>query len=282
IMGHVCAFHGNVELTERGNFHGHFIIWLLGGINPSEVHSKMASDPLFQKNFFQFFESIIHHHLPEMDLAPDPESEPRTQRPPKPFTDEVGGIKDEDWKEIFNSEIKLCGEALQRHTCRKVCHKYGHIDDCRFQFPHDIIKQSYFDPETNSIFLLCLDGTVNNFNPYILVFCRHNHDIKCILSGKAAKAAMFYITGYITKMDLTTYEMISLLSRAVASFHENCSADSPEGKARSLLHKRLSQLACQQQIHQQQAVRYVRGLGDSISSHKTVPMMSSLPPTKGA
>ncbi|KDQ05500.1 hypothetical protein BOTBODRAFT_92493, partial [Botryobasidium botryosum FD-172 SS1] len=71
------------------------------------------------------------------------------------------------------------------------------------------------DPETNSIFLLCLDGTVNNFNPYILVFCRHNHDIKCILSGKAAKAAMFYITDYITKMDLTTYEMISLLSKAV-------------------------------------------------------------------
>ncbi|KDQ09730.1 hypothetical protein BOTBODRAFT_73498, partial [Botryobasidium botryosum FD-172 SS1] len=71
------------------------------------------------------------------------------------------------------------------------------------------------DPATNSIYLLCLDGDVNYFNPYILVFCRHNHDIKCILSGRAARAAIFYITDYVTRMALTTYEMFSLLSKAV-------------------------------------------------------------------
>ncbi|KIM58074.1 hypothetical protein SCLCIDRAFT_43455, partial [Scleroderma citrinum Foug A] len=74
---------------------------------------------------------------------------------------------------------------------------------------------SYFDSDTKSIVLMCHDGTVNNFNPYILVCCRHNHDLKCILSGKAAKAAMFYISDYITKMDTKTYEMLSLLSHAV-------------------------------------------------------------------
>ncbi|KIK34069.1 hypothetical protein CY34DRAFT_28013, partial [Suillus luteus UH-Slu-Lm8-n1] len=52
-------------------------------------------------------------------------------------------------------------------------------------------------------------------SPHVLVFCRHNHDLKCILSSKAAKAAMFYITDYITKSDLKTHEMLSLLSRAV-------------------------------------------------------------------
>ncbi|KAI6008498.1 hypothetical protein EDC04DRAFT_2965114, partial [Pisolithus marmoratus] len=56
------------------------------------------------------------------------------------------------------------------------------------------------------------DGTINYFNPYILVFCCHNHDLKCILSGKSAKAAMFYISDYITKMGLKTYEMLTLLS----------------------------------------------------------------------
>ena len=40
---------------------------------------------------------------------------------------------------------------------------------------------------------------MNFFNPYILVMCQHNHDIKCILSGKAAKAAKFYITDVLTK-----------------------------------------------------------------------------------
>ncbi|KIJ25885.1 hypothetical protein M422DRAFT_142274, partial [Sphaerobolus stellatus SS14] len=71
------------------------------------------------------------------------------------------------------------------------------------------------DSETNSVVLLCRDSTVNYHNAYILVFCRHNHDLRCILSGKAAKAAMFYITDYITKMDLKTYQLLSLMSHAV-------------------------------------------------------------------
>ncbi|KIK32987.1 hypothetical protein CY34DRAFT_100445, partial [Suillus luteus UH-Slu-Lm8-n1] len=113
------------------------------------------------------------------------------------------------------TEIKRCGEVLQRHRCRPVCHKYGNEDRCRFQFPHEIVDVSSFDSETNSVALACRDPTVNYFNPYILMFCRHNHDIKCILSGRGAKAAMFYISEYITKMDVKTYEVLSLLSRAV-------------------------------------------------------------------
>jgi len=147
--------------------------------------------------------------------------------------------------------------------------------ETRFQYPHEVVPESHFDSDTNSVVLKCLDSMVNYFNRYILVYCRHNHDIKCILSGKAAKAAMFYITDYITKMDVKTYEMLSLLSRAVSAV--SSPSDSPaKDKARSLLHKCLAQFSRQQQIHAQQAARYLRGHGDSISSHKTVPMMSGL------
>jgi hypothetical protein len=170
----------------------------------------------------------------------------------------------------------MCGEALQRHECRKVCHKYGNDDRCRFLFPHEVVESSYFDPETNSIFLLVRDGTINYFNPYLLVFCRHNHDIKCILSGKAAKAAMFYITDYITKSDLKTHEMLSTLSRAVANLGDSPDNKSAVVRSKRLLHKCLSQFTQQQQIHAQQAARYLRGLDDSIPSHKTVPMLSAL------
>ncbi|KAG1782954.1 hypothetical protein EV702DRAFT_958846, partial [Suillus placidus] len=116
-----------------------------------------------------------------------------------------------EWESVMNTEIKRCGETLQCHRCRRVCHKYGHESDCRFLFPHEVVEESYFDPKSKAVVLKCLDGTVNYFNPYVLVFCRHNHDLKCILSGKAAKATMFYITDYITKSDLKTHEMLSLL-----------------------------------------------------------------------
>ena len=108
-----------------------------------------------------------------------------------------------------------------------------------------------------------------------LVFCRHNHDLKCILSGKAAKASSFYITDYITKMGPKTYEMLSLLSKAVSNMPE-LKDHSATSNAKILLHKCLSQFTRQQQIHGQQAARYIRGKGDGISSHLTKPMMLAI------
>ena len=279
ILGKLEAFYGSSEFTDRGMLHGHFLLWLLGGLNPSEVHRKMSDDPGFQERFFAFFEEIIHHHLPDIELNVEKSFEPRTERPPKP----PGPVADSDldvlgeWESVFCTQIKTCGEVLQRHECRKVCHKYGNDNRCRFLFPHEVVEVSYFDLETNSIFLLCRDGTVNYFNPYLLVFCRHNHDIKCILSGKAAKAAMFYITDYITKGDLKTHEMLSLLSRAVANLSDSPNeSESPLIRSKVLLHKCLSQFTRQQQIHAQQAARYLRGQDDSIPSHKTISMLSAL------
>jgi hypothetical protein len=70
------------------------------------------------------------------------------------------------WESAFVTEIKTCGEILQRHVCRAVCHKYGNDNCCRFLFPHEVVEASYFDPETNSVVLMCRDSTVNYFNPY--------------------------------------------------------------------------------------------------------------------
>jgi hypothetical protein len=276
ILGKLEAFYGSSEFTERGILHGHFLLWLLGGLNPAEVHRRMHDDD-FQERFFAYFEDVIHHHLPEIEMDVDKSFEPRVERPPKPPPPDATLQMLNEWESVFCTQIKMCGEILQRHSCRKVCHKYGNDDRCRFLFPHEIVEASHFDPETNSIFLLVRDGTVNYFNPHLLVFCRHNHDIKCILSGKATKAAMFYITDYITKSDLKTHEMLSLLSRAIANLGESSEDhESPLTRLKRLLHKCLSQFTRQQQIHAQQAARYLRGLNDSIPSHETVPMLSAL------
>jgi len=76
-----------------------------------------------------------------------------------------------EWNDDFVYEIKTCGEVLQRHFCRKVCHKYGNEGKCRFLFPHSVVEKSFFDKDSNSVVLMCQDPTVNYYNPYILVFC---------------------------------------------------------------------------------------------------------------
>jgi len=209
IFGRLRAYYGTAEFTERGQLHGHFLLWLDGGLNPSDVHTKMKLDSEWRDQFFEFFEDIIHHHLPDTDDVLLPNYEPRTQRPPDP--------DDPAFDADFIADVKLSGEALQRHICRDVCHKYGHVNDCRFLFPHEIVEHSYFDENTNSIILKCLDGTINYYNPLLLVCCRHNHDLKCILSGKSAKAAMFYISDYITKNDEKMHQVLTMLSKAVAA-----------------------------------------------------------------
>jgi hypothetical protein len=174
ILGHLKAYYGTAEYTERGSLHGHFIIWLDGGVNPKILHERMKRDNDFETHFFEFFENINHHHLPDIGVDIDKNFEPHTQWPPCPTqlteNSELPLEWIDDWNEIFVSEIKACGEVLQRHECRAVCHKYGNKDHCKFLFPHEIIDTSYFDPETSSIVLMCHDENVNYFNPYILVF----------------------------------------------------------------------------------------------------------------
>jgi hypothetical protein len=92
---------------------------------------------------------------------------------------------------------------------------------------------------------------------------------------KAAKAAMFYISDYITKMNVRTYEMLSLMSRALSNMPDIANS-STKDHAKILLHKCLAQFCHQQQIHAQQSAHYLRGLDDSISSHNTTPMLTLL------
>ena len=267
IFGKLRAYYGTAEFTDRGQLHGHFLIWLDGGMNPKDIHEKMKADPAWQKQFFDFFEDVTQHHAPDLDFQMDPKFEPRTQRPPDPSST----MFDEE----FDAEVKKCADILQKHSqpCHGVCFKYG-AAECRFGFPQDIVPESRFDADTNSIELKCVDPWINWFNRYILVCCRHNHDVKCILSGKSAMGAMIYISDYITKDDEQMHQVLSIFGRAVA-------ADPPgeadvNKSARQLIHRCLASLIRERKVHAQQAIRYLRGKGDSMSSHDTVPMLSYL------
>ena len=95
----------------------------------------------------------------------DPKFEPCCQHPPIVPDNDFSEDDLKDWSDDFLYEIKSCGEILQRHVCHEVCHKYGNEDKCHFLFPHEIVDKSYFDKETNPVFLMCHDATINFLNP---------------------------------------------------------------------------------------------------------------------
>ena len=47
ILGHLQAFYGTSEFTECGSLHGHFMNWLLGGLNPNDIHQQLKEDAEF-------------------------------------------------------------------------------------------------------------------------------------------------------------------------------------------------------------------------------------------
>ena len=167
------AFYGTSEPTECGGFHGHFLLWLLGGLNPSDIHEKLKIDDSFKEWLFGYYEDIIHHHLPDVDIVMDMHYKPCVECPPNlpENCPNLNTIRLAEWNIFMDSEIKKLGDIFQQHKCRHVCHKYGNEKECQFQFPHDLKEELYFDTKTNSVVLKCLDPTINFFNRFILVFC---------------------------------------------------------------------------------------------------------------
>ncbi|KAF5365147.1 hypothetical protein D9757_011773 [Collybiopsis confluens] len=280
ILGHIRAFYGCAELTDRGSFHGHYLIFLRGGLNPSETHRKMRADESYQLQFMTFFEDLIRYDLPNSNQVLDQSYEPRVEMPPDPPQMDSNNhyIPEsvDDWQRLFDDEYKKIGEKFHRHRHQKVCYKGRPPgSDCRFGFPQDIVITSEFDSGSNSIVFARKECDVNGHHPVLVVLTRHNHDLTCILSGRAAKAAMFYISNYMLKMPLSTDELLSLLSKAVVSFSREDLNKDPSTASKRLLHRCLTHFGRKQQIHAQQCARYLRRLGDAMCSHSCIPLPSA-------
>ncbi|KAF8223881.1 hypothetical protein L208DRAFT_1314776, partial [Tricholoma matsutake] len=76
ILGHLQAVYGTTECTERGALHGHFMIWLVGALNPADLHAQLKSDSAFERKLFTYLEGIIKHDLPDIVVVVDKEFEP--------------------------------------------------------------------------------------------------------------------------------------------------------------------------------------------------------------
>ena len=113
------------------------------------------------------------------------------------------------------------------------------------------------------------DGMVNNFCQTILQAIRCNMDIKFIGSGDAAKAALYYITDYVTKSQLTTQVAYGTLLGAVRKLQQETSSIdmSPPAQAKRLLIKCANSLISKQELSAAQVASYVMGYGDSYKSH---------------
>ena len=84
--------------------------------------------------------------------------------------------------------------------------------------PRKLVPVSTIDPATGHISMRRSDPWINNFNEYLIAACQSNMDIKFIRSDSDAKALVYYITDYVTKMSLSFHDTFALVQKSITSF----------------------------------------------------------------
>ena len=137
--------------------------------------------------------------------------------------------------------------------------------------PRQLVPVSTIDPESGHISMKRSDPWINNFNEYLIAACRSNMDIKFIWSGSDAKALVYYITDYVTKMSLSFHDTLSLVQNSIASLssaaNEIDNTDAIE-KSRKLVLRCYNTLASQQELSGVQVASYLMNWDDHYTTHK--------------
>jgi hypothetical protein len=172
----------------------------------------------------------------------------------------------------FKQDTHHLVKDTQFHTCRSVCFKYG-SKTCRFKYPKPLVHATGF--KDGVILRFRSSSRTNYYNRAILVAGRHNMDCKFITNSQDAKSSILYITDYITKADLSLYDITSILHAAVEKVDGNLyptkyNPDLSKGEniARRRIFTTLNKIDASQERSAQWVISMLLGLNLEFKSHK--------------
>jgi hypothetical protein len=168
--------------------------------------------------------------------------------------------------------VEWCNTHRHSDTCYKYCNgACGDKKICRMRMPRKLVPISTIDPDTGHISMRRSDPWINNFNEYLIAACRSNMDIKFIWTGNDAKALVYYITDYVTKMSLSFHDTFSLVQKSITSLQNTSNQLDKENvieKSRKLVLRCYNTLASQQELSGVQVASYLMNWGDHYTTHK--------------
>ena len=176
----------------------------------------------------------------------------------------------------FRADIVQLVEASNIHKHSDTCYKYynanrGDKKSCRMRMPRKLVPVSTTDPDTGHISMRRSDPWINNFNEYLISACRSNMDIKFIWTGNDAKALVYYITDYVTKMSLSFHDTFALVQKSIASLQNSYNQPDKENaieRSRKLVLRCYNTLASQQELSGVQVASYLMNWDDHYTTHK--------------
>jgi hypothetical protein len=144
---------------------------------------------------------------------------------------------------------------------------------CRARFPRPVYQETTVDNTDGHIFIKKLEPMVNNYSPVLSYLTRSNTDVTSLLSGTSIKAIVSYITDYISKPALKTYQLFGSMYDVFEKQSESglpLPLERSDG-ARRLLLKLINSLSSKMEIGSPMASMYLLGHPDHYTSHEFVP-----------
>ncbi|KZO89459.1 hypothetical protein CALVIDRAFT_455709, partial [Calocera viscosa TUFC12733] len=273
LLGLTKGYFGCVEAQGRGTLHCHMVVWVHGGLNPTQIKERILQDGdlALRDRLIHVLDDTISNFVP-----PDPGEDVRTEaamyhpcsvRGPCLNRASGDGLQREREKDL-HLLVKACQRHVHTDTCWKYC-RDGQPKECRFNLDEsNRVPETFFDMDLGELHLRRVDGLVNNYNATIIQALRCNMDIKFVGSGPLAKAILYYITDYITKSQLKVHVAYAALRLAVDRLNTAPvpPADVKE-RGKRLLQKCAHAMIANQELSGPQVAAYLLGFGDHYTSH---------------
>ena len=143
---------------------------------------------------------------------------------------------------------------------------------CKARFPRPIVPETTVNFEDGYINIKKLESMLNTISPCITYLFRCNTDVTSLLSGTSIKAVISYVSDYIVKPTLKTYQ---IFATAYNVFDRNAKLDADDSlrtdDARKLILKIVNALSSKMEIGSPMAAMYLLQHPDHYTSHQFIP-----------
>ncbi|KAJ6506044.1 hypothetical protein DFH09DRAFT_943410, partial [Mycena vulgaris] len=178
--------------------------------------------------------------------------------------DEQAAEQKKDWRGI-KPKMKASKRIREKHGC------LSKDNVCKARFPRTVIPSTVVS-EDGHVSMRHIEPMMNTVNPILTYFSRCNTDVTSLLSGTSVKAVVSYVSDYVSKISLKSYQLFASVFQVF-----NTSSDMMRGdeknheRSRHLMRKMVNSLSTKMEIGSPMAAMYVLGHPDHYSSHTYVP-----------
>ena len=173
---------------------------------------------------------------------------------------------------LLRSNVHRCNSSDQEKNKFKAKGCLNRDGICKARFPRPIVPETTVNFEDGYINLKKLESMLNTISPCITYIFRCNTDVTSLLSGTSIKAVISYVSDYIAKPTLKTYQ---IFATAYNVFDKNANLEPDDNSrtddARKLILKIVNALSSKMEIGSPMASMYLLQNPDHYTSHKFIP-----------